>query len=188
MVSDEQLIHEIKKGNTASIDVLVKRYYKNVYNFIYRNVYYKVTASDLTQEVFIKFMKNIHRYSEEGSFKSWLLTIASNQCKDYFRSKEAKMELMSVPLEENDFNVEYGTSLPSELIRKEKRMHIIQAMQQLPYEQHEVINLRFFQEMKMNEIAKITNVSESTVKSRLYRGIQKLEGLLERSDFYERGN
>jgi len=184
MISDEELIKEIKRGSKSSMNVLVRRYYKIVYAYIYRSIFDKTIAYDLTQEACIKIIKNIKNYAEKGSLKSWMLTIASNQCRDYFRSKEAKSKSLSVQLEEN--RLESNTSPVSSVFeKKESRKQIINKMQQLPFEQREVINLRFFHEFKINEIAEITNSSDSTVKSRLYRGMDKLGSLLERSDFYE---
>lgn len=187
MISDEELIKEIKQGKKSSLDVFVRRYYKIVYAYIYRTIFDKSIAYDLTQDAFIKIIKNLKDYSEKGSLKSWVLTIAINQCRDYFRSKEAKSKLLSVPLEESRFEANNST-ISSIFEKNETRKCIIQKMQQLPYEQREVINLKYFHELKLKEIAEITHTSESTVKSRLYRGIEKLGKLLERGDFYEEGN
>lgn len=86
--SDEKLIKELIKGNESAMEILVKRYYDLVYSFIYRNTSDYNTAYDITQDVFIKMMKNIDKYQiENGKFKSWLLKIAVNTTKDYFRSK-----------------------------------------------------------------------------------------------------
>lgn len=184
MISDEELIKEIKSGSKSSMDVLVRRYYKSIYAFIYRSIFDKSIAYDLTQETFIKIIKNLKTYSEKGSLKSWMLKIASNQCRDYFRSKEAMSKSLSVPLEENRFESKEST-VSSVFEKKESRKDIILKMRQLPFEQREVINLKFFHELKIKEIAEITKTSDSTVKSRLYRGMEKLGSLLERSDFYE---
>ncbi|MCU9811775.1 RNA polymerase sigma factor [Paraclostridium sp. AKS81] len=86
--SDEKLIKEILKGNESAMEVLVKRYYDMVHSFVYRNVNDYNIAYDITQESFIKMMKNIDKYKlKEGNFKSWLLKIALNTTKDYFKSK-----------------------------------------------------------------------------------------------------
>lgn len=187
MISDEELIIDIKSGSKSSMDVLVRRYYKVVYAFIYRSVFDKSIAYDVTQEAFIKIIKNIKKYSEQGSLKSWMLTIASNQCRDYFRSKEAKSKSLSIPLEENRLETK-ESSVSSVLERKENRKNIIHKMQQIPFEQRQVINLKYFHDLKISEIAEVNQTSESTVKSRLYSGLEKLGNLLERSSFYEEGN
>ena len=186
VVSDKQLIGDIKKGNLCSLDVLVRRYYKMVYAFIYRSVLDKPAAYDLTQEVFIKVQKSIPFYADKGSFKSWLFMIAANQCRDHFRNKEVKTQSLTDPLE--DYHMT-GTeqSVSSIMEKKENRKQIMRKMQDLPYDQREVIVLKYFEDMKINEIADITQVNESTVKSRLYRGIQKLSKQVDRGDFFEGG-
>ena len=71
--SDEKLIKEILKGNESAMEVLVKRYYDMVHSFVYRNVNDYNIAYDITQESFIKMMKNIDKYKlKDGNFKSWL--------------------------------------------------------------------------------------------------------------------
>lgn len=186
MISDKELIIDVKKGNKASLELLVQRYYKIVYAYVYRSILDKSTAYDLTQEVFIKVLNNITSYIDKGSFKSWILMIAANQCRDHFRKKEYKTQNLSDPFEEYHESKD-SISIPSILVRKKGRMQIIQKMQELPYEQREVVILRYFEDMKISEISKILQTSESTIKSRLYRGIQNLGKQIERSDFFEEG-
>ena len=82
--SDNQLIRDIVKGNEAAMELLVKRHYTMVHSFVYRMVGEYEIAYDLTQEIFIKMMKNIERYdNRSGEFSRWILRIASNHCKDY---------------------------------------------------------------------------------------------------------
>ncbi|MBY7142646.1 RNA polymerase sigma factor [Virgibacillus sp. NKC19-3] len=187
MISDEELIKDIKRGSKSSMDVLVRRYYKVVYALIYRSVFDKSIAYDLTQESFIKIIKNIRQYSEQGSLKNWMLTIASNQCRDYVRSKEAKSKSLSIPLEESRLETK-DSPVSSVLERRENRKNIMCKMQQIPFEQRQAIYLKYFHDLKIREIAETTKTSASTVKSRLYSGLEKLEHLLERSSFYEEGD
>ena len=88
--TDQELIHEIKNGSQAAMEVLVQRHYKNIFAYIYRKVGDYHLAYDLTQETFVKMMKSINNYKPYGKFSNWLLTIAVNQCRDYFRSSKFK--------------------------------------------------------------------------------------------------
>lgn len=82
--SNYKIIKEVLKGNEYAMEILVKRNYDMVQSFIYRYLGDYNLSYDMTQEVFIKMMKNLHRYNlESGSFEEWLLKIASNHCKDY---------------------------------------------------------------------------------------------------------
>lgn len=89
--TDENLIKEILKGNESAMEILVKRHYDFVHSYIYRTTKDYNIAYDITQDVFIKMMKNIDKYSiEGGKFKNWLLKIAVNTTKDYFKSSTYK--------------------------------------------------------------------------------------------------
>ena len=72
--SDESLVKEVQNGNEHAMEILVKRNYNIVYSFLYRNTSDSELSYDLTQEVFIKIIKNINQFNDKkGKFKSWLL-------------------------------------------------------------------------------------------------------------------
>ena len=86
--TDEKLIREILKGNQSAMEILVKRHYDLVHSYIYRTTSDYNISYDITQDTFIKMMKNIEKYNaDSGKFKNWLLKIAVNTTKDYFKSK-----------------------------------------------------------------------------------------------------
>ncbi|MDO6658729.1 RNA polymerase sigma factor [Anaerobacillus sp. 1_MG-2023] len=186
MLTDQKLIKDIKSGSQSAMDVLVKRHYKLVYSFMYRKTSNKSVAYDLTQEVFIKMLKKIDRYSFSGEFKNWLLTIAVNHCRDYYRSKAYR---------ESTDNSEFKDNLHREkddityiFNKNETRKQIKEALSTLPDMQKEAIILKYFHDLKINEIAEITETNSSTVKSRLKQGMKKLEIILKGSDFFEETN
>ncbi|MCT8138387.1 RNA polymerase sigma factor [Anaerobacillus sp. CMMVII] len=176
MPTDEELIEEIKNGSQAAMEVLVKKHYKNIFAYIYRKLGDYHLAYDMTQEVFIKMMRYIYDYKGEGKFPHWLLKIAVNHCRDYFRSSAYKQkggenELLQ-HLKDEKQNV---WDLLSKKIESEK---VKLAVQQLPEYQKEAIVLKFFQNLKIKEIAEITDSKEATVKSRLKQGLEKLKKIL----------
>lgn len=171
--TDQELIVEIKNGSQAAMEVLVKRYYKNIFAYIYRKVGDYHLSYDLTQEVFIKMMKSIDTYKAQGKFENWLLTIAVNHCRDYFRSSKYKHKNEETDLkywiDDEKANV---TDLLSQKVESEQ---VRMALQKLPEYQRETIVLRYYHDLKIKEIALITNSKEATVKSRLRQGIKKLK-------------
>ncbi|ADU29480.1 RNA polymerase sigma factor [Evansella cellulosilytica] len=176
MPTDEELLDEIKRGSQAAMEVLVKKHYKYIFAYVYRKLGDYHLAYDMTQEVFIKMMKSIHRYKQEGDFKHWLLKIAVNHCRDYFRSRTYKQkgeesELVA-PVRDEKGNV---WDLLSKKLDSEK---VKAAMEHLPDYQKEAIILKFYQDLKIREIASITNSKEATVKSRLKQGLNKLKIML----------
>ncbi|MDP5274142.1 RNA polymerase sigma factor [Chengkuizengella axinellae] len=177
MATDHELIQEIQGGSDAATEVLVKKYYNIIYAFIYRKTGDKHLAYDLTQEVFIKMMKNIPSYStKKGNFKSWLFTIAVNHCRDYFKSKSfrtaSKIDELDDQIPSDSRDIHYIFE------NKEKRKEIKQAIDELPDYQKEAILLKYYHDLKIKEIAKITDANESTVKSRLKQGLSKLKSSL----------
>ncbi|WP_042454723.1 RNA polymerase sigma factor [Neobacillus dielmonensis] len=183
-MTDYELITEIKQGIVSSQEVLVRRHYKLVYSFLYRMTGDKELTKDLTQETFIKLLKNISKYQPSADFKSWLLTLASNHAKDYFKSRAHKDRLHTYELTNQDIRSEKGVSSIFE--RNERRKEIKQALEHLPSYQREAILLKYFNDMKISEIAVVTNSSVPTVKSRLKQGLEKLKTYLYRGEQDER--
>ncbi|MCA0987514.1 RNA polymerase sigma factor [Guptibacillus algicola] len=185
MLSDQKLVKEIQSGNQSAMDVLVKRHYKLVYSFAYRKTSDKEVAYDLTQEIFIKMLKKIDLYAAKGEFRNWLLTLTVNHCRDYYRSKAYKQASNSNEYEDNLYREKDDVTYIFD--KNETRKEIKGALNTLPTIQKEAIILKYFHDMKIFEIAEITNTNDSTVKSRIRQGMEKLKVLLIRSDSRERG-
>lgn len=172
--SSEDLIKEILKGNEAAMELLVKQNYDMVQSFIYRYIGDYNTSYDMTQEVFIKMMKSLSRFKyEKCNFKSYILKIAANHCKDYFRSSSYKMRCESSDIDETD--VESGELVIDILEKNEERLKVKKAVSDLPEKQRETVILKYFHDMKIKEIADITGDNENTIKARLFNGIKNLK-------------
>ncbi|MGL5755811.1 MAG: RNA polymerase sigma factor [Paraclostridium sp.] len=175
--TDEKLIKEILKGNESAMEILVKRYYDLVHNFIYRNTSDYNIAYDITQDVFIKMMKNIDKYKiESGNFKNWLLKISINTTKDYFKSKAYNQRRTSCDISGHE--IEDKTNVVDILSKKEEAVKIKNAIEQLPKLQREAVILKYYNDLKIKEISSITGHNENTIKSRLFNGVKSLKKLL----------
>ncbi|MFA6919366.1 MAG: sigma-70 family RNA polymerase sigma factor, partial [Patescibacteria group bacterium] len=86
---DEQLVQQYLSGDEKSLEVLIQKYLKPIYNFVYRYVGDMANAEDLTQEVFVKVWKNIKKFDRKKSFKTWIFCIAKNTAFDYLRKKKS---------------------------------------------------------------------------------------------------
>lgn len=182
--TDEKLIKELLKGNESAMEILVKRYYDLVHSFIYRNTSDYNIAYDITQDVFIKMMKNIDKYQiENGKFKSWLLKIAVNTTKDYFRSKTYKQRTQSYDIANQE--IEDKTNVVDILSKKEEAIKIKEAIENLPKLQREAVILKYYNDLKIKEISHITGENENTIKSRLFNGVKNLKRFLG-GDNYEK--
>jgi RNA polymerase sigma factor (sigma-70 family) len=185
LLTDEALVSEIQNGNEAAMELLVKRHYNLVYSYICRKLCDHHRANDLTQEVFIKMLKSIENLKlDEGKFVNWLLKIAVNTCRDYFKSSQFKHHTREYELQEE---VSYNPNIVYLLERKEEIHKIKSALSELPEFQREAIILKFYHQKKFSEIAQITGCNESTAKSRVKQGLEKLKSLLKGSEIsYER--
>ena len=169
------LIKKIQAGDTEAFDVLVRKYYGIIYQFCYRRLNGDTdTAADITQDVFLKLLENIHAVRRLGKFQNYLLTIAANTCKNYFK----KAKPIYADLTIFDIADDTGGAL-ERVIQNENMTEVRKALHTLPDYQKEVIILRFYHDLKIREIAKVTESNIPTVKSRLSQGLQKIKRYLE---------
>jgi RNA polymerase sigma factor (sigma-70 family) len=175
--TDGKLIKEILKGNESAMEILVKRHYDLVHSYIYRTTNDYNIAYDITQDVFIKMMKNIDKYNlETGKFQNWLLKIAVNTTKDYFKSKTYKQRIENCDIEKHQ--IEDTSNVIDIISKKEEAIKIKKAIENLPNLQREAILLKYYNDFKIKEISNITGDNENTIKSRLFNGIKTLKKLL----------
>ena len=165
-MQDEIIIKEIKNGNKEIFGKLVEKYQDSLFTFIFYSVKDESTARDILQETFIKALKEIDKYKEEGKFKAWLWTIARNKVMDFYR-KSSKI----VPLEEETVKQEDETS--KNALSQIELSHIKNLIEDLPPEQKEVILMR--QYLSFKEIAAVLGCPLGTVLARLNRAIKKIQ-------------
>lgn len=126
-------------------------------------------ALDIVQEAITKALKNIGKLKEEKYVKTWFYRILINESLQYIKRNK---KLITCELKEIESKLEWNDNITVEGI------DIYQKIQSLNEKLQTVIILRFFEDMKIEEIAKITNVNISTVKSRLYKGLKELKKIV----------
>lgn len=177
-MNDKELIYEIQHGNKERLEELIEKYYDDIYRFCYYKTGNATISYDLTQNVFLKLIQYIGKYKDRGKFKSYLITIAVNVCNTYFYENKRNFE-------EFNTNSEYHQNTNKELEKVEQNYMIQKALNQLPEKQKEVIILKYYEDFKIKDIAKILDEKVPTIKSRLKQGIEKLNRQLGKGDFYE---
>ena len=170
-VDDKKWIREIHQGNNEPLGQIAEKYYDDIYRFCCYQTGNPADACDCAQETFIRFIRYVDSYRERN-LKGYLLTIAANVCRDYFKKLYRDRELEQAQLarlagQERDFTENCGQS------------SLLQALSRLPGVQREALTLYYFDELKIREIARITGTNTATVKSRLHQGKQKLKKILE---------
>lgn len=186
-----RLIRACQEGDPSSFNMLVWRWEKPLYNFIYKYVGNATLAEDLVQDTFIRVLKSIKRYTHQGSFSTWLYRIAVNLCKDHLKRKRLPMvslhdyyttgsgEKIYVQDRVADERARTDDSLKAE----EREELVRRLLAGLPEEQRIVILLKEYQELTFREIAEVLEVPEGTVKSRLYHALKAMKENLERTGF-----
>lgn len=181
MIQDWIIINKIKMGDPDAWDILVHKYYDSVYFYCVRRCYGDCDiASDLTQDIFLKLVESLPRYRFIGKFRNYLYTMAVNTCNNYLK----KRHIEQIELTDN-FTTDSDTSLIDEILHDERKETVQKALDLLPEIQREVVILRYYHDLKVKDIATITGVGVSTVQSRIYQGLRKLEKVLEREEFYD---
>lgn len=175
--NEGELIGEILSGSQAAVEVLVNRYYKGIFSYIYRSTGQYHTSYDLTQEVFIKMMGALNRFDRRsGNFKNWIYKIALNVIRDYFKGRGYREYKEAVEIDEE--RSDEDSNVVEIISRMSQREEIKKAITELPEFQRDAIILRFYHDMKIKDIAAVMDTTESTVKSRLRQGIDKLKNIL----------
>lgn len=181
---EEQLINEIK-NNPDLFGLVYDEHYSTIFNYCYKRTYDFNSSKDITSETFLKAYLNIHKFKWKGvSLLSWLYKIATNEINLHYRSKKYRPSfLREIDISETTLAKERGVleekeAAELELEKHEQFLHIQKLLQKLPLKYQEVISLKYFEKLKINEISTVLNKPEGTVKSLLSRGIALMKNQL----------
>lgn len=142
-----------------------------LFGFIYRMVLQRETAEEIFQEVWLKVVDNLDKWDRSQAFEPWLFRIARNQCIDHIRKRkrrEIKDRLLTFSVQPH-YDKKDSAFPPLD----EERLPV--ALNQLPVKYREVLHLRFYLEMSVEEVSAVLNIPGGTVKSRVNRGLQHLK-------------
>ena len=194
-MSDEELISRIQQGDKALLDPLIDKYYPEIFRFCYYRTGSEQAAYDCTQDTFLRMLRFMDSYVETHKFKRWLLRIALNVCRDYYRANPPPTVSLAEDNweqydEEGRFSGQFLCSEENDSRRNayeqiEMSCVIQKCLLRLPEYQREVIILHFYLGFKVREIAKIAGVSLPTAKSRLKQGLDKLKRFFREEGIHE---
>jgi RNA polymerase sigma-70 factor (ECF subfamily) len=185
------LVRRCVSGDAAAWQEIVQQYNRRIYNICYRFSGSADDAADLTQEVFIKMYRTLSTYdTTRASFMTWVTTVTRNLLVDHFR--KGKYDRVTDSLDATIGNQEDGLTLTDQLedssaspetrVRSQEIQKLVhEALRRLSPELREAVILRDLQDLDYKDIAKVLNVPEGTVKSRINRGRTELARLLQRT-------
>jgi RNA polymerase sigma-70 factor, ECF subfamily len=158
-------------GDQSAFASIVERYQTAVYNLCYRMLGSAAEAEDAAQEVFIRAWSQLHTFQRDRKFSTWLLSIASHHAIDVLRRRRATV----VPLDSVEIWAHSADPQPEEsTIETEQRIAVRALLNTLPAKYRLVTVLRYFRDLSYLEIAEMTGLSESAVKTQLHRARKML--------------
>ena len=186
-MDEKELISRAQKGDSDAFSALILPYEKRMYGFALRMLKSPEEAEDALQEALLKAYSKLDTYHGEASFSTWLYTILNRLCLDILRKKKRAGEENYVSLnqtnqkdEDYELEIEDSAPTPEEVYRKKEAMQALkEALSKLSEEHRAVILMRDIDGLDYEAIAKITDASLGTVKSRLNRARLNLRKILE---------
>ncbi len=180
---ERRLVETAQRGDVENFNALVRLYEGRVYNLCYRMLGDAESAADAAQDAFLSAFRSLRSF-RGGSFRSWMLRIATNTCYDVLRARKRRpaISLDSAADQEDEassLQIADSGEPPDEFaLRRELAAAIQRGLESLPEEQRLVLILSDIDGLPYEEIAQITSTNLGTVKSRLSRGRARLRDVL----------
>jgi RNA polymerase sigma-70 factor (ECF subfamily) len=187
--SDEDLVARTLRGEEEAFSQLYDRYRQRIFSTVYRIVQDTAESQDATQEVFIKLYRSMSEWNpSKAKFSTWLFRMTANHAIDCWRSKRRRLESQipndsdGEPVKDIAVDEAVLSSPLGALEQQESIARIRKCVDGLPDLQKKVFHLRYFQEMKLEEIAKMEECSLGTVKTSLFRATHSVRRALRRME------
>lgn len=165
-----QIIERIQGGDTNAFSYLVTKYQDVVFSIALKVLKNREEAEEIAQETFIKAFRSIHSFRGKSKFSTWLYSIAYNTCITSVRKKKfPTTSIDQVPLNEEE---EEWDSFD---LSEEERSKILEmSLKQLPPDEYTMVILYYYEDQSIEDISRVTGLSESNVKVKLHRTRKKL--------------
>jgi len=181
-LTDVELMARIQAGDESAFAEFVSRYQRRFYRLSYGYLHDHDEALDAVQEAFIKIYRARHTWEPRANPYTWAYRIVANQCVDLLRRRKG-FAAKSIDDEESaESRTLADTSAVDPLkaqLDEEDRKMLMEAVLKLPVRQREIIMLRHYEDLSLQEIAELQGCALGTVKSSLHRAIAALRAILE---------
>jgi RNA polymerase sigma-70 factor (ECF subfamily) len=179
-VSDGELLERYRQGERRAFDVLVERYHRDLFNFLFHLTHDANIAEDAFQETFLQVHRSAAAFDTSRPFKPWLFTIAANKARDTLRQR---MRQQAAPLDAvvagNEQGSTYAELMPADipppdasLTNFQTRQAVDKIITSMPESLRVVLLLCYFEEMPYQEVADSLEIPLGTVKSRLHAAVK----------------
>lgn len=159
-----------------NMDEVYRRHAKSVYAFLLAKTADRMLAEELTQETFYRAVKSLNSFKGESSVSTWLIGIAQNVLRGYFRSlkKQSEEAMPETEITGKEIAAQGGASAEDIALRTMDTLSLMQAMHRLPEPYREVLHLRLTADLSFKEIGQIMEHTENWARVTYYRGKEKL--------------
>ncbi|WP_138429729.1 RNA polymerase sigma factor [Fodinibius saliphilus] len=178
-LEDDKLVKQAIGGEEEAYTKLVDKYQRALFFHILKMVKDREQVEDLVQEAFVKAFDNLNTYNTNYAFSTWLYRIATNHTIDYLRKKKLKTLSIDDPVKTKDGEMEMqlpdeSASTDRDIIKKQRKKIVQNAIKELPEKYRKVIELRHMEEKSYKEIADILDSPLGTVKAHIFRARELL--------------
>lgn len=175
-MTDEEMLQGMASGDQASFEAFVHRYHAPLSGFLQRQLRDFGRAEDFAQETFLRLIRQLRDNRMPENVQAWLYRVALNMCRDYWKSSQFRTD--QFPFAEPPEQRDISPSVVELAERQETRREVLHSLEALPEVQREIITLRFYQDLKLQDIADILSLPLGSVKTHLYNGLRKLKSRL----------
>lgn len=175
--TDKELIEEFKdpRSRNFAFSKLVNRYQERLYWHIRRIVIDHDDADDVLQNSFIKAFKNLDRFREDSQLYTWLYRIATNEAITFLKKKRKNI---FVSLDDVSHSLSSKLEADPQMSGDAIQLKLQQAILKLPTKQRLVFNMKYFDEMKYEQIAEVTGTSVGALKASYHHAVKKIEAFI----------
>jgi RNA polymerase sigma-70 factor (ECF subfamily) len=173
-VEDQEILEKFRHESSKNyaFNLLIHKYQQKVYHHIRKIVIDHDDADDLTQETFVKVWQNLDKFKEESKLFTWIYRIATNECLNFLRKKRQKFFL---PIADVSKDLLRKLETSSYVSGDEIAIKLQKVLLTLPEKQRLVFNMKYFDDLKYEEISEILGTSVGALKASYHHAVKKIE-------------
>lgn len=176
-MEEQEILIKLRDPETRNygFNLMVRHYQERVYWHIRKMVIDHDDTDDIVQDTFIKVWNNLDKFREDSSLYTWIYKIATNECLNFLNKKKGRFFM---PI--NDVGKELSGKIDSgsHISGDEIQMKLQKALLKLPDKQRMVFNMKYFDDMKFDQISEITGTSVGALKASYHHAVKKVEDFL----------
>lgn len=173
MKEDFEIIEQVKLASLKDFEILMDRYKNYVMSICVSVLKDRHEAEEATQDSFVKAYKAIKSFDHKSKFSTWIYKIAYRTSLDYLRKRKKTSNL-----EDSSYYIADSQSVEKQIDADERKALLVKIIMSLPEEEAALIRMFYMEELQIKDLIKITGLSESNVKTKLFRIRKKLRKML----------